>query len=56
MLLSQVLSTQQRRVESNTLFKYTFKLHEMIATGISKFLEWSWQRKANKLFEKKDVR
>ena len=41
---------------SNTLFKYTFKLHEMIANGISKFLEWSWQRKANKQFEEKDVR
>ena len=28
----------------------------MIANGIGKFLEWSWQRKANKQFEKRDVR
>jgi hypothetical protein len=37
------------------VFKYTFKLHEMIAkwisTGFDKLIERSWQRKANKQFK-----
>ena len=37
------------------MFKYTFKLHEMIAKWISKgfdkLVERSWQRKANKQFK-----
>ena len=35
------------------MFKYTFKLQEMIANGINKFFEWSFQRNANKQFRKK---
>jgi hypothetical protein len=36
------------------MFKYTFKLQELLAKGIDKLIEWSLQRHANKLFEKKD--
>tara|TARA_R110002020_G_scaffold122965_3_gene278914 strand:- start:126 stop:311 length:186 start_codon:yes stop_codon:yes gene_type:complete len=50
--VNQEQNEQQRKVGSNTLFK----LQEMIANVINRFLEWSWQRKANKQFEKKDVR
>ena len=37
-----------------TMFKYTFKLQELLAKGIDKLIEWSFQRQANKQFEKKD--
>ena len=49
---NQEQNEQQRKAGSNTLFK----LQEMISNALSRFLEWTWQRKANKQFEKKDVR
>lgn len=36
------------------MFKYTFKLQEMFSNLLSKFFEWSFQRQANKMFEKND--
>ncbi len=30
------------------MFKYTFKLQELIAKGLNRFFEWSFQRTADK--------
>ena len=48
-----VYNVLRSKVEVSILFKYTFKLHEMIAKGIDKLIEWSLQRQANKQFKKK---
>jgi len=36
------------------MFKYTFKLQELLAKGINSFFEWSIQRQANKQFKNKN--
>ena len=47
--VSQEQNEQQRKVESNTLFK----LKEIMSNVFNRFLEWTWQRKANRMFKNK---
>ena len=36
------------------MFQYIFKLQELLAKGINRFFEWSFQRQANKQFKNKN--
>ena len=47
--VNQEQNEQQRKVGSNTLFK----IRERLSDVFGRFLEWTWQRKANRMFKNK---